>query len=135
MKKALIAAVIVALAAGGSLAAWRLLDDDSRREGALVRSSNVLTSPNGDFTLAVEDTGIVMKGLGSSIELTPGGLTVKSAAVLSIHGSSAVTVQGPLVSLGCASGGRPIARVGDLAAGGPAPNPILPPGSTTVLAC
>lgn len=136
MKKVLIAAGVVVLAVAGSLVAWQLLDDGPRREGAfLLRPSNVLTSPNGNFSLSVEDTGIVMKGLGSSVELTPGGLAIKSSGPLSIQGAAAVSLQGSLVNLGCSSGGKPVARVGDLVqVSGPGPSPIVQ-GSPTVLAC
>ncbi len=137
MKKLLVVAGIVVLAAGASLVAWRLVDDDTREQGALITRapSNVLTSPNGDFSLTVQDSGIVMKGPSSSVELDPAGLLVKSSGSLSIQGGGAVSVQGSILSLGCASGGKPVARVGDMVNGGPAANPILPPGSTTVLAC
>jgi hypothetical protein len=135
MNKLLLAVAIVALAVGGSFVAWKLSDRGSRSQGALVAPSNTLTSPNGDFTLAVEDTGIVMKGPSSSVELSPGGLAVKSNGSLSLQGSAAISLQGAIVNLGCNAGGRPVARVGDMVNGGPAPNPILPPGSPTVLAC
>lgn len=136
MKKLLIAAALVVLAAAGSLVVWQLVDDGSRREGAFsLRPSNVLTSPSGDFSLSVQDTGIVMRGPSSSVELTPGGLAIKSSASLSIQGSAGVSLQGALLNLGCSSGGKPVARVGDLVqVTGPAPSPIMQ-GSPTVLAC
>jgi hypothetical protein len=133
MKKVLLIVAVVAIAVLASVAVWKL-SDGNRSEGALIGRSNTLTSPNGAFTLSVDDTGIVMKGQGSSVELTPARVQI-SAPTVSIQGAAAISLQGGIVNLGCSGGGRPVARVGDMASGAPGGNTILPPGSPTVLAC
>ncbi len=150
-----VAAATTLLALGGSFAAWTLADN-SRRNAAFTVSvpetfqtletqpepGPRLTSPSGEFDVAVTDSGITWKGPGGSIRITPGGVTLKSSAKLTVQGAGIVTLGGAQVKL-CGSGGTPIARVGDLVdsgfvltPGGPIPRrgPIIQ-GSKTVLAC
>jgi hypothetical protein len=78
-----------------------------------MSNGNVFTSPSGNFTLSIDDSGIVLSG-------PSGGVTVNA---------SGVTINGSLIQLNGAN--APIARVGDtLSTGGV----ITGPGNPTVLA-
>lgn len=138
MKAAAFVAIALVVAVVIGVVVWRTSDDDSRREGALIQgvTGPVMSSPSGDFSLSVQDNGIVMKGPSSSVELTGAGLLLKSTGTLSIQGSGpGVTVQGAIVNL-CGGGGKPVARQGDpvVVSGLGAPGQITQ-GSTTTFVC
>jgi hypothetical protein len=114
----------VALLAGGAvlLAAAALAvavvalssDSESSAKDASLRRGNALTgttlrSPNGSYTVAVTDGGIVLTGPGGRIELDAGG----------------VDVSGQLVRLN-SSGCHPAARIGDRV-------PVSVPGVATTV--
>lgn len=153
VKRALfVGAAVTILAAAGSMAAWRLADGSrdlaaftiSTMELTTVRGEVPgprLTSPGGAYVVAVTDSGIVWTGPGGSINVTAGGVTLKSTAALSVQGSGLVHLRGTQVRL-CGSAGTPVARVGDLTNAAvfftPSPVPRSGPifqGSTTVSAC
>lgn len=148
----LVGAALAILTAAGSMAAWRLADG-SRHLAAFTISTKELTtlsgaepgprltSPAGEYEVAVTDSGIVWTGPDGSIKLTAGGVVLKSTAGLSVQGSGLVNVQGTQVQL-CGAASKPVARVGDLTNATvtftPTPIPHSGPifqGSTTVYAC
>lgn len=156
--KLFFAAAVLFVGGVASLAVVKL-SDGNRRTAALTISERTipsrtveaptvsapLRSANGEYEVNVTDKGIVWRGPTGSINLTVGGVTLKSSPPLRIQGSGLISVQGTTVRL-CGSGGSPIARVGDLTQatvvptppaglpGTPVAGPITQ-GSPTVLAC
>ncbi len=129
MKKLLLGLGVVVLAALGSVAAWKLVDD-SGREGALTLSTTPqlapltpapsMKSPNGDYSIVVGNSGITLSGPNGSVELDGGGILVKSSGntvsvtpgAIDISSAATASVRGSIVRLGCSSGGQPVARMG-----------------------
>jgi hypothetical protein len=153
VKKLALGLGLVVFAGLGTVLAWKIVGSDSS-EGALTLAEQPrtiqpvpdgarLTSPNGDYEIAVTDDGITWKGPGGSISVTPGGVTVKSNTQLPIQGAAALSLEAAQVRLCGGSGGRQLARVGDFVSAGPIitpagpvpqPGPIVQ-GSPKVLAC
>ena len=68
--------------------------------------SGTFTSPNGQYSLSVTDTGIVLSGAGSTINLTSTGVQVRSAGDLTLQSGSALVAQaGTGVSIDGSVGG------------------------------
>ena len=55
--------------------------------------SGTFTSPNGQYSLSVSDTGIVLSGAGSTVNLTSTGVQVRSAGDLTLQSGSALVAQ------------------------------------------
>ena len=55
--------------------------------------SGTFTSPNGQYSLSVTDTGIVLSGAGSTVNLTSTGVQVRSAGDLTLQSGSALVAQ------------------------------------------
>jgi hypothetical protein len=55
--------------------------------------SGTFTSPNGQYSLSVTDTGIVLSGAGSTINLTSAGVQVRSDSDLTLQSGSALLAQ------------------------------------------
>lgn len=164
VKKLLLGLGVVTLAAVGSVAAWRLVDD-SGREGALTLSTTPqltipsktapsMRSPNGDYSVVVGNSGITLSGPSGSIEIDGGGVLVKSSSntveitpgAIDISSAASATFRGAVVRLGCASGGQGVVRNGQVPVQGqvtvgsnggtfPIQGSALLLGSPTVLAC
>jgi hypothetical protein len=179
MKKILIGgAVVLALGALGAAVAVLANDDDSRRAGAFTIANPTpiptltttqpppppsppsLTSPNGDFTLEVTDTGIRLTGPAATVRLTADGVVVEAdkdvnvtaglgfavaagshvavdaGATFSAQASGAANVQGSTLRLNCSSGGQRVGRLADpVAVNEKAGTAAISGGSTTVYAC
>jgi hypothetical protein len=86
-----------------------------------------ITSPNGEFSIDVTDTGIVLAGPTSKVTIDIAGVAVKGGTV-TIAGDAHVSVRGGNISLnGCNAF---VARRGDTIntselSVGPAPGPVL----------
>jgi hypothetical protein len=97
-------------------------------------------SPNGDFRIDVEDTGITLKGPGSSLKLTAAGVTVNAPSV-TVQGAGTTSVKGGVLKLDGAStlingGCQGVARRGDVVNTGPDGGSFpIAGGSSTVRAC
>jgi uncharacterized membrane protein (UPF0136 family) len=61
--------------------------------GAPGGSGGTLVSPNGDFVVSVEDSGITLAGGGSTILLTSGGITISSPSQLILQSGSEIAVE------------------------------------------
>jgi hypothetical protein len=116
--------------------------------------SGTFTSPNGVYSLTVADTGIVLSGAGSEIELTAAGVEIRTPADLDLRagadavleggttatvraGGTASVTGGALVRLGGGGSCAPAARVGDQVTGsaaGGAVTGVITTGSATVCA-
>jgi hypothetical protein len=84
------------------------------------------SSPNGLYTLSIEDTGITMTGPDSALFMGPssvgilagpvfsgtGSVVVVTQSAVALGGGDMVSMEGPRVVLN--NGGLPIARQGDL---------------------
>jgi hypothetical protein len=95
--------------------------------------AGTFTSPNGVYSLAVTDAGIVLSGAGSRIELDATGIDVRSAGPLELRGGTTVDVEaagdatiraganvglrGAFVRLNSIAGCTGAARVGDFVNG------------------
>jgi hypothetical protein len=61
--------------------------------GAPGGSTGTLVSPNGQFVVSVEDTGITLAGGGSTIVLTSGGISISSPSDLVLQSGSEIAVE------------------------------------------
>jgi uncharacterized protein (DUF2345 family) len=50
-------------------------------------------SPNGQFIVAVDDTGISLTSPNATIQLTTGGIAIQSAAALTLQSANDVSVE------------------------------------------
>ena len=66
-------------------------DGEDGQDGAPF--SGTFTSPNGQYSLSVTDTGIVLSGAGSTINLTSAGVQVRSGSDLTLQSGSALAAQ------------------------------------------
>ena len=66
-------------------------DGEDGQDGAPF--SGTFTSPNGQYSLSVTDTGIVLSGAGSTINLTSAGVEVRSDSDLTLQSGSALVAQ------------------------------------------
>ena len=66
-------------------------DGEDGQDGAPF--SGTFTSPNGQYSLSVTDTGIVLSGAGSTINLTSAGVQVRSDRDLTLQSASALVAQ------------------------------------------
>ena len=98
--------------------------------------NGTLSSPNGQFTLSVTNSGIVLTGPTGNITVGPSSITVNSSTIVDINGVASATLRGGTTHLGCA-GGLPVVRAGaDIVSVDPDSGigaAII--GSTTVSAC
>jgi hypothetical protein len=110
-------------------------------------ASPTLTSPNGSFKIEVKDTGILLSGPNNvSVLLSADSLTaavpkefkvqagsnvnLKAGGMLHLESASNGFFNSPLVTLGCTSGSRPLARMNDTVSGS-----TIVSGSSKVNAC
>lgn len=101
MKKALLGTGVAALAlVAVSVAVWRVADDGSRSQAALVttKDGNVIKSASGAYSLSVGDAGIVLQGPAGSVRLHADGISASTgSATVELSGKSVdVTADGPL---------------------------------------
>ena len=66
-------------------------DGEDGQDGAPF--SGTFTSPNGQYSLSVTDSGIVLAGAGSTINLTSAGVAVQSDSDLTLQSGSALIAQ------------------------------------------
>ena len=66
-------------------------DGEDGQDGAPF--SGTFTSPNGQYSLSVTDTGIVLSGAGSTINLTSAGVQVRSDSDLTLQSGSGLVAQ------------------------------------------
>jgi hypothetical protein len=124
-----------------------------------VRDDGIfLTGPAG--SVALQKAGVVVDVAKGNVSVKTGAMTIevpadltikadrnltleagasatlKTAGTATVQASAATSVKGSMVQLNCASGGRAVARQGDLVnvPGTPGNFPILQ-GAPTVLAC
>jgi hypothetical protein len=69
--------LLVAVLVGAGV--WAVADDDGRRAGAIDERAAGLTSPNGEYSLAVKDDGIFLTGPAGSVALSKAGVDVDVA--------------------------------------------------------
>jgi hypothetical protein len=107
-------------------------------EGPAGDFSGVFTSPNGDYSISVTDTGISLSGPNAGmIELSATGVTINGHLV-TIDSAAVTSVNGTTLTLNCdGSGGSPVARIGDtiLLTGLNEITGAITSGATSVLAC
>lgn len=107
-------------------------------QGPAGTFSGSFQSPDGRYTLSVTNTGIEARGPNGNLTLNNSGVTVRSGTTLVLDAGSTLDLKaagnarlvGAAVSLGCASGARPVARLND-----PVNGSLIIQGSPTVLAC
>jgi len=99
-------------------------------------------SPNGDYTLDVTDTGIVLAGPDAQMELKGSNVTVLANADVKLQAGSDATFFGLKTRLGGTGSCAPAAAKGDLVnggsvddAGGPVTDAVITSGSTNTLIC
>jgi hypothetical protein len=73
-----------------------------------MNGSNTITSPNGQFTLAVTDTGITLSGPGGSITLSATAISLEAGSIALGSGEQAVLRAGDVF---VAADGSPITVV------------------------
>ena len=66
-------------------------DGEDGQDGAPF--SGTFTSPNGQYSLNITDTGIVLSGAGSTINVTSAGVAVQSDRDLTLQSGSALVAQ------------------------------------------
>ena len=116
MKRILLGSTVVGLVVVAFFAAWEFMGDDPVRPAALAASpASSLESPNGVYKIEVTDGGILLSG--PTVQVKVDGAQVR--------------VQAPIVRL-CGSGGRPVARQGDIVPAAPGP---IAQGSPTTFVC
>ncbi len=76
-------------------------DGTNGQDGADGQSfTGSFTSPNGQFSISVSDTGIVLGQPGGTfIQITGSDLTQRSTGTASIHSSGAMSIRGSVVSI------------------------------------
>jgi len=92
--------------------------------------TGLLSSPNGDFSIRVADTGIELKGPSSRIKLDSTGVVLEDAVSVHLKAGASVRVdaaatlqlQGSQVLINAGQAGAPAARAGDPIAGAKDPN-------------
>jgi hypothetical protein len=95
MKIAAVVAVtlLAAVLVGGAV--WAVADGDERRAGALDERGAGLTSPNGEYSLAVRDDGIYLNGPAGSVALSKAGVVVDVAKGNVSVKTGAMTIEVP----------------------------------------
>jgi len=74
--------------------------------------SGNFVSPNGLYSITVNDTGILLKSPSASVELKGGSLDIKNANLISVSGG-ALSLSGSPVTVGTCPSPLPVARFGD----------------------
>jgi hypothetical protein len=90
-------------------------------QGSTRTFSGSFTSPDGNYTLSVTNAGIEARGPNGNLTINNNGVVVRSGstlvvdagATLDLKAGATATLRGSLVNVGCASGGRPTARLSD----------------------
>ena len=116
---------------GCSECGWAELVSADQAAAESTPTAATLASPNGSFKIEVSDTGILMSGPNKvSVLLSADSLTVevpkelkaqaglrvdlKSGGILDLESSSNGFIKSPLLTLGCATSGKSVARMGDM---------------------
>ncbi|HXI59797.1 MAG TPA: hypothetical protein VNO55_27205 [Polyangia bacterium] len=108
--------------------------------------TGLFSSPSGDYSIRVADTGIELKGPSSKIRIDSTGLVLEDAVNVHLRSGSSVRLdagatiqlQGSQVLINAGQNGTPAARVGDPVVGAKDPNSdavsgTVVTGSTSVL--
>jgi hypothetical protein len=108
--------------------------------------TGLFSSPNGDYSIRVADTGIELKGPSSKIKLDSSGIVLEDAVSVHLRSGSSVRVDagvtiqlhGSQVLINAGQNGAPAARAGDPVAGAKDPSSdsvsgSVLTGSTSVL--
>jgi hypothetical protein len=100
--------------------------------------NGTFTSPNGQFSLKVTDTGIVLSGPNNNTNVNVGASSVTvNGITVDINANVSATLRGGTTQIGCAPGGGvPVARLGSLVSVDPDSGiGSVIAGSPTVTAC